>query len=150
MALAVMEAIAAFRSEDEELVAIVENDACGVDALQCITGCTFGKGNLIFRDFGKQVYTIFSRRTGRGVRVVFHGNGVPQELRSDRKAYVAFILSAPMDSILSVRNVNIDQPEAARIRNSVFCEGCMEPVMDTRIREVQGRRLCIPCEEVMD
>jgi formylmethanofuran dehydrogenase subunit E len=32
------------RAGDEELVAIVENDACGVDAIQVLTGCTFGKG----------------------------------------------------------------------------------------------------------
>ena len=41
------------RAKDEEIVAIVENDACGVDALQCLSGCTFGKGNLIFKDYGK-------------------------------------------------------------------------------------------------
>jgi hypothetical protein len=33
MATAAMEALESFRAEDEELVAIVENDACGVDAL---------------------------------------------------------------------------------------------------------------------
>ena len=49
MAIAAMENLESFRAEDEELVAIVENDACGVDALQCVTGCTFGKGNLLFR-----------------------------------------------------------------------------------------------------
>ena len=43
MATAAMETLDSFRAEDEELVAIVENDACGVDALQCVTGCTFGK-----------------------------------------------------------------------------------------------------------
>ena len=147
MALAAMEALSAFRSGDEEVVAIVENDACGVDALQCVTGCTFGKGNLIFRDFGKQVYTIFSRSTGRGVRVVFHGRGAPEDLRTDRKAYVEFILNAPAESLLSVSNVNVDAPEPATIRSSVICQGCMEPVMDTRIREVGGRTLCIPCAE---
>ncbi|MCL4536163.1 MAG: formylmethanofuran dehydrogenase subunit E family protein, partial [Nitrospirae bacterium] len=31
-------------SEDEEVVAIVENDSCAVDAIQVLTGCTFGKG----------------------------------------------------------------------------------------------------------
>ena len=46
MAVAGMEALDSIRSEDEEIVAIVENNACGVDALQCVTGCTFGKGNL--------------------------------------------------------------------------------------------------------
>lgn len=35
------------RSVDEELIAIVENDACGVDAIQVLTGCSLGKGNLI-------------------------------------------------------------------------------------------------------
>jgi len=49
MAIAAMENLESFRADDEELVAIVENDACGVDALQCVTGCTFGKGNLLFR-----------------------------------------------------------------------------------------------------
>ena len=35
------------RSDDEDLVAIVENDACGVDAIQMVAGCSVGKGNLI-------------------------------------------------------------------------------------------------------
>ena len=52
MATAAMEKLSVLRAEDEEIVAIVENDACGVDALQCVTGCTFGKGNLIFHDYG--------------------------------------------------------------------------------------------------
>ncbi|MFP4655658.1 MAG: FmdE family protein [Methanohalobium sp.] len=38
------------RSEDEELVAIVENNSCAVDAIQSQTRCTFGKGNFVFRD----------------------------------------------------------------------------------------------------
>ncbi|NTW05305.1 MAG: formylmethanofuran dehydrogenase, partial [Peptococcaceae bacterium] len=57
------------RSIDEELVAIVENDACGVDAVQVVSGCTFGKGNFFFRDYGKQVYTFAIRNTNRAVRV---------------------------------------------------------------------------------
>ena len=32
-------------------------------------GCTFGKGNLRFLDYGKHVYTFYDRRSGRGVRV---------------------------------------------------------------------------------
>ena len=57
------------RSEDEELVAIVENDACSVDAIQVLLGCTLGKGNLIYRDYGKQVYTIVSRESNRAIRI---------------------------------------------------------------------------------
>ena len=31
-------------SEDEQVVCISENDACGVDAIQVILGCSVGKG----------------------------------------------------------------------------------------------------------
>ena len=57
------------RDVDEHLVAIVENDACGVDAIQAVTGCTLGKGNLIFRDYGKHVYTFINRATKDAVRI---------------------------------------------------------------------------------
>ena len=145
MALAAMDALKAFRSEDEEIAAIVENDACGVDALQCLSGCTFGKGNLLFRDYGKQVYTLFSRASGRGVRVVFHGRGVPQGIRGDKVAYAEFILNAPDDDLLTLTEISADAPEEARIRNSIICAGCAEAVMETRAREIDGRLMCIPC-----
>jgi len=147
MALAAMEALNEVHSGDEEIVAIVENDACGVDALQCLTGCTFGKGNLVFRDYGKQVYTLYSRATGKGVRVLFHGKGVPPGVRENKGAFVEFILNAPAGDLLSLIHVAINAPEPARIRNSIICAGCSEQVMETRIREVDGRMLCIPCEE---
>ena len=82
MATAAMEELALLRAEDEEIVAIVENDACGVDALQCITGCTFGKGNLIFHDYGKSVFTLYARSSGKGIRVLFHGEGIPAGMRA--------------------------------------------------------------------
>ncbi len=47
--LAVRE-LALLRAGDEELVAMVENNSCAVDAIQMVTGCTAGKGNLIFCD----------------------------------------------------------------------------------------------------
>lgn len=40
-------------SEDEQVVCISENDACGVDAIQVILGCSVGKGNLLFHICGK-------------------------------------------------------------------------------------------------
>jgi formylmethanofuran dehydrogenase subunit E len=60
------------RAEDEELVAVVENNSCAVDAVQVITGCTFGKGNLVFKDYGKQVYTFVKRPFGKGLRISVH------------------------------------------------------------------------------
>ena len=145
MATAAMERLSAIRAEDEELVAIVENDACGVDAVQCLTGCTFGKGNLLFRDYGKQVYTIYARSTRQGVRVVFHGNGIPADVREDREAFARSILSESADRILSVTPVSVAEPEPAKIRDSVECAICGESVMESRIRRLDDKPACIPC-----
>ena len=147
MAGAAMEMLASMRSADEELVAIVENDACGVDALQCVSGCTFGKGNLLFRDYGKQVYTIYSRSTRKGVRVVYHGKGIPEDLKEDRRAMAAWILNASADHILSVAITSVPEPEPAKIRNSIRCEVCGEAVMESRVRNLNKKTACIPCYE---
>ena len=56
-------------SEDEEVVCVTENDACGVDGIQAILGCTAGKGNLKFRDTGKMAFSFFNRKNGQKVRM---------------------------------------------------------------------------------
>ncbi|GAB4310494.1 MAG: FmdE family protein [Candidatus Bipolaricaulota bacterium] len=147
MAVAALDALGVERAEDEELVAIVENDACGVDAVQYLAGCTFGKGNLVFRDHGKHVYTLLSRRSGRAVRVVGHLQGAPPELREERAAYIQWILQAPLEALVSLREVQVEHPPLARIRSSAPCARCGERVMETRLRSVNGRLLCIPCAE---
>lgn len=145
MAMAALEELAALRAEDEELVAIVENDACGVDAVQCLTGCTFGKGNLIFRDYGKHVYTLYSRVSRAGVRVSFHGKGIPHGLREKRQDFARWIMSAPCEEMLTTTRVSIAEPEPARIRKSVDCAFCRERVMESRVRQLHGKPACIPC-----
>ena len=147
MASTGLKAIESVRAEDEELVSIVENDACGVDALQCVTGCTFGKGNLIFCDYGKHVFTIYSRSTRKGVRVVFLDQNVPDNVRKDRKIFAEWILSEPQETILSVTSVTVPEPEPAKIRDSVPCTICDETVMESRFRNMDGKSVCIPCFE---
>lgn len=57
-------------SDDEQVVCIAENDACGVDAIQAILGCSIGKGNLLFHMRGKQAFSFYNRKTGKSVRLV--------------------------------------------------------------------------------
>jgi len=147
MTKAAMNFLSQFRAEDEELVAITENDSCGVDALQYLSGCTFGKGNLIFKDYGKQAYTLYSRKTGEGVRVVLNRQAVPAEKKADRREYVRWLLAVDEEEIISLIPVRIREPEKARIMASVVCDGCGESVMESRIETVNGRKLCIPCRE---
>lgn len=44
-------------SDDEQVVCISENDACGCDAIQVILGCSIGKGNFLFHMTGKQAFS---------------------------------------------------------------------------------------------
>lgn len=147
MSKAALESLSESRAEDEGVVAIVENDACGVDALQCLSGCTFGKGNLLFKDYGKHVYTLYNRKSRKGVRVVLNARSVPEDIRKDRDKFIDWLLTAAEEEVVSLKEVQIDEPEPARIINSVECEFCGEGVMETRTREINGKTACIPCAE---
>lgn len=130
------------RDKDEEMVAITENDACGVDAIQFILGCTFGKGNLHFRDYGKQAFTIFRRSDGKGVRLVL--TSPDRELTREESA--KRMLEESDESLFSVQEPQEPIPEKAVIRKSGFCSVCGERVMESRLRLfADGRAACIPC-----
>ncbi len=158
--------LAADRPQDEELVAIVENDSCAADAIQFITGCTFGKGNLIFHDYGKHVYTFHNRRTGKGIRISedyggFEGDrrfpqlkkrqeageDVSQELQSYKMEKASAILNADEKEIMVVTSVSTPPPHEARIRGSIRCALCGEKLMESRGRVRNGKIVCIPCFE---
>ena len=153
------------RPHDEELVAIVENDSCAADAIQFITGCTFGKGNLIFRDYGKHVYTFFNRRTGKGIRISEDfrgfendvrypelkkrqeaGEDVTAELQRFKQEKASAILKADDREFLKFEAAAAP-PSEARIRASVRCAECGERFMESRGRVKRGRIVCIPCFE---
>jgi len=157
------------RAEDEELVAIVENNSCAVDAVQVMTGCTFGKGNLIFRDYGKQAYTFIKRPSGKSVRIAvdWQRPAEPEEekarwelyMKGDRSREVLdfvhnrkaekirHILEADEKEFLKVTKGWQKLPEEARIYPSIQCDECKERVMEPRARVRSGKILCIPCFE---
>ncbi|HOV68156.1 MAG TPA: FmdE family protein [Methanoregulaceae archaeon] len=169
---AAMRTLGVNRPYDEELVCIAETDACGVDAVQLVTGCTAGKGNLIIRDYGKHVFSFFSRESGRAIRVlvrnsdipgrsgmdelrkkVFSGIATPDEIARFREMMAETtrsLLAAPEDDLLEIREVTEKPPEKARIFASVVCGKCGEPVADVRTRVVDGRRVCIPCAQARE
>jgi formylmethanofuran dehydrogenase subunit E len=166
-----LQALSVTRPVDEELVAIVENDACGIDAIQYVAGTTMGKGNLIFRDYGKRAWTFINRRTGLAVRVaekpaffekksdpvlsdlrlkVMAGEATSDEQRefSCRSGqYVRDLLSFPAEEMFSIRSVTPEIPEKARIFRSVTCAVCGESVAESRARLQGGKIVCIPCHD---
>jgi formylmethanofuran dehydrogenase subunit E len=157
------------RSEDEDLVAIVENDACGVDAIQLVAGCSTGKGNLILQDFGKHVYTFIDRKSNRAIRFVQRPEPVIQridpvasalrekvmggtatsaeqeEFQKRQSAVIDTILKMPIDELFIIREVKPEIPVRAKIFASVQCAICGEMVAEHRARVRDGKFVCIPC-----
>jgi len=142
-----LERLGAKRAEDEELIAIVENDSCSTDAVQWLTGCTFGKGNFFFKDYGKQVFTFAIRPTGDAVRIALKrrdrrsGEPPPQ----DREAMVHWILTAPAESLFDIRETKMSLPGLAQGHETAVCDQCGEEAMDSRTVKRDHRTLCIPC-----
>ena len=66
-------------SADEDVVCITENDACGVDAIQVLLGCSVGKGNLLFHLRGKQAFSFYNRKTGMVRLASAPPGGVPDQ-----------------------------------------------------------------------
>jgi formylmethanofuran dehydrogenase subunit E len=166
VAKAALRELGAERPRDEELVAVVENDSCAADAIQFITGCTFGKGNLIFRDYGKHVYTFYHRRTGKGIRISEDfrgfetdqryaglkkrqdaGEDVFREMAEFKMQKAAAILRADEQEIMTIAPVTGPPPAEAKIRASVRCAVCGEKFMESRGRVKNGKIVCMPCFE---
>ena len=157
------------RSGDEEIVAVVENSSCAVDAVQCITGCTFGKGNLIVRDYGKQVYTFMKRPGGEALRIAVFwkpaeekeedGRYWKQYLAGDRSpevvravqalkdAKLKAILAADDQALFKVQKMSARLPERARVYPTIDCARCGERVMEPKAVAIGSSLFCIPCAE---
>ncbi len=156
-------------SEDEELVALVENDSCAVDAIQVVTGCTFGKGNLIFKDYGKQAYTFVKRPSGNAIRISIEFTA-PEETEKEKELWRRYsqgdrseevvravhnrkakktkaILEAPESALLKITKVKILLPQEARIYQSLSCGMCGEKTAEPKSRVKNGKIVCIPCFE---
>jgi len=169
VATTAMKRLGVARPYDEELVCVAETDACGVDAIQVITGCTAGKGNLVIHDYGKHAFSFFSRNTNRAIRVrvceverggrpatdalrkkVFSGTASHEEERTFRELMqdaTARILSVPEDTLLHIAEISSPPPAKARIFATITCACCGESVADAKTRVVDGSRVCIPCAE---
>ena len=128
-------------SDDEQVVCITENDACGVDAIQVILGCSVGKGNLLFHLRGKQAFSFYNRTTGRSVRLVLKDR--PQGM-SRQESFAYYQSLAPRD-IFTVKETTITLPESARLFQSVKCECCGETTAENMIRLENGKKLCLDC-----
>lgn len=128
-------------SDNEQTVCISENDACGVDAIQALLGCSIGKGNLLFHITGKQVFSFYNRATGQSVRLVL--KKLPEDVK--REDSFAYYQSHEPAELFEVKETKIQLPERALLFDSYECECCGEMVGANWIRIQDGKKLCMDC-----
>lgn len=153
---------------DEDVVAVVETDMCAVDAVQALMGCTFGKGNLVHRDWGKTAFSFYRRRDDAAVRLLarpdLHVAVDPEFAAARERANAApddaaakaalpqlaarcakRLLECEPEALFSRLAPQGLAPRRAAILTSLVCQSCGEAVMESRSRRFAGRTLCIPC-----
>ena len=128
-------------SDGEQVVCVAENDACGVDAIQVLLGCSVGKGNLLFHMTGKQAFSFYERKSGRSVRLVLR----PKPEGMTREESFAYYQNHASEELFEVKETTLQLPEPARIFQSVRCDGCGEIAAENHIHLENGRRLCEDC-----
>lgn len=144
-ALYAMELLDLTFSADEQVVCIAENDACGVDAIQVILGCSIGKGNLLFHMTGKQAFSFYNRKTGNSVRLVLKKN---QDM-DRQQSFEHYHTCAPED-MFTVKETTLQVPEHARIFSSFVCDCCGETAGANWIRLQGDQKLCMDCYQNYD
>lgn len=156
---------------DEEIVAVTETDMCAVDAIQALVGCTFGKGNLIFRNRGKVAFSFFRRSDGKCARIVERPYTVQNsqqmhelrallgkpdlsaEKRTELEHLISLMrekecerfLSSPFEELFLVKAVEFPMPPQAQKLPTVICDGCGEGVMASMLQERNGKKICMDC-----
>ena len=130
-------------SKDEELVCIAENDACGVDAIQVMLGCSVGKGNLLFHMRGKEAYSFYDRESGRSFRLLL--NDLPEGVEDTME----YFLSSDYKDLFTVKEAR-PFPRPAELFRSYRCVCCGEMTGENWIRLVNGEYRCLDCIEEYD
>lgn len=166
-----MERLALSRAMDEETVVISENDSCAVDAFQVLLGTTIGKGNLILRNYGKNAFTVFDRRSGRALRFIRrkayayrgkepeaytvleekmnNGTATPEDLQRQKHLKAFDLLQLPFPDLYDTEEVAAPMmPPYATLSPSLPCDTCGEMTMASRlVTSADGKRRCPACAE---
>ena len=156
----------------EEVLAITETNNCFSDGIQFVTGCTFGNNALIFQDLGKTAFSLV-RRNGEGMRISvkedtkevinslikseFHAvfeevvknhnrnKEKHDEFKRSGKEKAFAMLNLDIQKLFLIEDVKTVIPDYARSYESIICDGCGEPVMETRVINIDKKSICLSC-----
>ncbi|ODA42058.1 FmdE family protein [Desulfosporosinus sp. BG] len=168
---AAMNALGVERSQDKELVMVVETGddhaaGCFVDGLMTVTGCTYGKSNIKKTYMGKMAFTLIDTKQQKAVRVQlkaeFFGKmlqspfvlqrkqGVlPQDITANiTDPLVEGVMNRAEEEFLAISPVfNYHFEKAKGTFDTDLCAVCGERVFVHKLQNVNNEKVCIPCAE---
>lgn len=130
-------------SQDEEIVCITENDACGVDAVQFILSCTFGKGNLVYYPTGKMAMSFYARDTGKSCRFILKSL---KHLNMNREEKQAYLLTGDFNALFETKPTQMALPQHASHYESAICTVCHEETAGLMLHMKNGQIVCRQCD----
>lgn len=152
----------------DQYVVIIENDVCGLDGIQIVTGCTVGNDGIIIENGGKQVFRFLHKKTGCGIRVslkqplwgcndpiILHekvkiGTATPEErqeffrLRLERGEH---LLKYNDDDLFNVTEIFEKVAGKPRLFPFVTCRRCQEEVMLPWATKEGEHYVCSSCRK---
>ncbi|MBN2547382.1 MAG: tRNA (N6-threonylcarbamoyladenosine(37)-N6)-methyltransferase TrmO [Spirochaetes bacterium] len=156
----------------EDILAIIEINSCFADAVQLITGCTFGNNSLIYRDYGKIAFSLV-KRDQKGVRLsakpsyrelqkekypeyqkyfdmaVVQQNrdeNVMNEFKKLAKEVSFDLLKWEINDIFKIDDVKLKLPDYAPIKEALYCAICGEQIMKSKETYEENKVYCKPCK----
>jgi formylmethanofuran dehydrogenase subunit E len=131
-------------SPNEEVVAVVENDSCSVDAIQALLGTTYGKGNLIHHDYGKFNYSFYNRETEKAIKLSVKEKTFEDKKKSKHEI-IKHVLNSKPEKVFNIKEIDFNPPSSAQIEDSIPCDICGEKTMNSRLMFYENNSMCIPC-----
>ncbi|MBF7084073.1 formylmethanofuran dehydrogenase [Desulfallas sp. Bu1-1] len=154
--------------EGEQPVALVETVDCSTDAVQVLTGCTFGGRRLKVKETGKYAFTLGYPSTAGAVRVVLKpgvlsrsgeaflklmekvANGEAgveekEQFYNQQEYLMQYILNAPAEEIFDTQKVKLSPVPAGFKFQFTCCDNCREEFLSAYAYRVYGKVLCPTC-----
>ena len=164
----------ALLTEDEltqGLSVIAQNRTSALDAIQHLTGCTFGNQRLVVEDFGKHRYMFILNSSNRALEIamkpihfqyesayfelekkVSRNGGTIQEvsrLQGLINAWVHWLTSMEDRDLFSVTETRREPPSAEACSKYLRCTQCGDLVQASRARTLGTATVCRPCARLM-
>lgn len=150
----------------ESHYAVVENDVCGVDGVQLITGCTLGNDSLIIENQGKFAFAWVDKKSGEGFRLLLKvpvwKSNEPLDLHhkvklgtataEEKQKFISLrgqrgleLLELSDQELFQVEKILRKIPGKPRLFPFVKCARCNESFMEPWARAVNNEIICPAC-----